>query len=612
MRVGFCQLTERVVVALSLLSSFQAFGLVPVEIKDVDPLKDCKRRAVQLTESDNKVYMYGGQLWLNNGTNKPYQVVNHFLRIADFSTARDLSDPSILSVRDIPGTVTIFGQGAFWVESKRVYIVGGGVNDEPWIGRDGKFYPSNYTGFKGNLVFTYNIDADTWSSETAVQPTDGNTVTDSFCCGSFAYNAISRKGYYYSGTNGAGARKSEPFQTPIYVGRTNEETVGNGNLLTFDTPTFKWRNVTMDKQLTTTGTEEGQFVFLPGTRRSNGGIGIQFGGRRRDSGQMETFRAVLVYDSATDTWYKQATTVQDGGDHPTGRIGFCAIATSAADNSSHNIYMYGGESPANTSSAFSDMWVLSVPSFRWIRLGVDNSPARKHHGCTAVGQKYMVTYGGVPSGWMKEGDDDACDQVNYGMRLFDLSNLGWTSRYDGPPAPGKNTYSVPKVVVDAIGGNDQGGATQTVPATGFETPAMSLLFQKSNPTGSMPPASTSTTGGSGGGNLGQESQKKKMNIGAIAGGVLGGLAAIIVILIGVLFLLRRKKKKMQKQQQPYGQPLAAPMYEADNDNHYRRELSGTTGGQQGKWPSHELHGREHNLPPQEMFAGQVNSQAMRQ
>ncbi|KAH7126617.1 hypothetical protein B0J11DRAFT_526029 [Dendryphion nanum] len=607
MRFGFARTAETLVVALSLLSSFPALAQVPVNLEDVDPLKDCKRREVQLIESGNKVYMYGGQIWLKNGTQRPYQVTNHFLRIVDFTTARDMNDRSILSVKDIPGTVTIFQYGAFWVDSKRVYIVGGSVNDEAWLARDGQFYPSNYTGFKGGSVFTYDIDADKWASETAVQPTEGNTVTDSFCCGSFAYNAVSRKAFYFSGTNGAGARRSLPNATPIYVGVTNEQLFGNSNLLTFDTAAFKWKNVTVNKQLTTTGTINGQFVFLPGTQRSNGGIGVHIGGRRRDTDQLETFRQVLVYDSANDTWYNQATTVDGGGNFPAGRVGFCAVATSAADNSSHNIYMYGGESETNTNSAFSDMWILSIPSFRWIRVNVD-LPARKSHGCTLVAQKYMLTYGGVPSGWGSEGDGDECDQDNYGMRLFDMSNLGWTGRYDGPPQTGKNAYTVPKVVIGAIGGNEQGGATQTAPIAGFETPSMSSLFQRSSPTSSGPATTSSGSSAVGGGAAG-EPAKKKSNVGAIAGGVLGGLAAIIIILIGVLLLLRRKKKQKQSEAEQAYPPI--PLCEADGRDAHTGELPGAINGQQGKWAAHEIYGRE-NLPPQEMYAGNVNRPEIKQ
>jgi hypothetical protein len=191
-----------------------------------------------------------------------------------------------MTADDIPGNIPIFMTGAFWADAGKLYVVGGCVNDEPWLARDGEFLPSNYSDFTAGTIYSYNIEAQEWRSETAVQPNSGPIVNDTFCRGSFAYNAQYRRAYYFSGNNAAGARKLDPATVPGYVGRTNEQVTWNGNLLTFDTANFKWyeivsvdadidttanhvshvrSNVTTDTQLTTTGTEEGQLVYLPGT-----------------------------------------------------------------------------------------------------------------------------------------------------------------------------------------------------------------------------------------------------------------------------------------------------------------------------------------------------------
>ncbi|KAJ4303844.1 hypothetical protein N0V90_002745 [Kalmusia sp. IMI 367209] len=543
---------------IAVLSIYGTAAQISVNMADVDPLKDCKRREVQ----------------------------HHYLRIVDFTTARNLNESSILTIKDIPGNTTVFQNGAFWADSKRVWFVGGDVNDEGWLARDGHFYQSNYTNVKGGSVFTYNLEADKWLVEPAVQPSEGSSVLDSFCCGSFAYNAPARKAYFYSGTNGAGARKLDPFSTPIYVGRTNEDTTGQGNLLTFDADAFKWRNVSLDTQLTTTGTVGGQFSFLPSTQSAGGGIGVLIGGRRRDGSTdaaMESMRTVLVYDAATDSWYKQATTVEGDGDYPDGRANFCAVAASAPDGSSHNIYVYAGESDNSVPNAYSDIWILTVPSFHWIRADVD-SPPRKSHGCTAVGQRYMLTYGGVPSGYGEEGDKDDCDQQNYGLRLFDMSKLAWTSEYDGPPANGNNSYTVPKVVYNAIGGNEQGKATRSTPSGGFETAGLGSIFKKSIPTGITTSGSSEGTGSSNS----SQSPKKETNVGAIAGGVLGGLVVLAAVLVGVLVLLKRKRKQRE------GRPVEAPADEVHQP--YVGELPANT---RGKWAAHEVDSGEyvaHELP----------------
>lgn len=145
-----------------------------------------------------------------------------------------------MTAKDIPGNITIFQRGAFWADTKKAYVVGGCVNDGPWLSRQGEFLPSNFSAYKGGTIFSYEIEADKWSAEPAVQPTNGSGVTDAFCSGSFAYNARSRKAYVYSGNNAAGARKLDPVTAAAYVGRTREEVVANANLLTFDTANFKW------------------------------------------------------------------------------------------------------------------------------------------------------------------------------------------------------------------------------------------------------------------------------------------------------------------------------------------------------------------------------------
>jgi hypothetical protein len=76
---------------------------------------------------------------------------------------------------------------------------------------------------------------------------------------------------------------ADPNAITYAVFRSPDEVTGNGNQLSFDTTEFKWTNETTDNQLTTTWSEGGQYVFLPGTETSTGGVGILLGGMRKDS-----------------------------------------------------------------------------------------------------------------------------------------------------------------------------------------------------------------------------------------------------------------------------------------------------------------------------------------
>jgi hypothetical protein len=89
-----------------------------------------------------------------------------------------------------------------------------------------------------------------------------------------------------------------------------------------------------------------------------------------------------VYDIANSTWYKQATT----GTPPSRRVDPCAVVAAAPDGSSFNIYLYGGQDlvPYGSQIQYSDMWILTIPSFTWIQVdmtGQSQPPARAGHTC---------------------------------------------------------------------------------------------------------------------------------------------------------------------------------------------------------------------------------------
>ena len=243
---------------------------------------------------------------------------------------------------------------------------------------------------------------------------------------------------------------------------------------------------------------------------------------------------VLVYSVATDSWYRQNTTVEGGADYPAGRWLFCAVAATAPDGSSYNIYMYGGETD-DDGTASSEMWILTIPFFHWIQVDVD-SPPRKSHGCAIAGQYAMLTYGGVST---KGGDDlseNVCDNETYGLRLFGLSGLKWYTSYAGRPSAGRDPYTVPKAVYDVIGGWNHGEATKVIPDAGFGATELSSLFPEST---RLSPKPSDTGDG------------KKANIGAIVGGIVGGIVGLIVIIGCIVFFLRRRSRRSSRNSQTY-------------------------------------------------------------
>jgi hypothetical protein len=91
-------------------------------------------------------------------------------------------------------------------------------------------------------------------------------------------------------------------------------------------------------------------------------------------------------------------------------------------------YVYGGQ---QNGDIFGDIYVLSLPSFRWTRIDVD-SDWRAGQTCYARGRQ-MIVSGGFWR-WTVE------DKWASSLGVFDLSRLEWASRYD----PNAEEYVLPE------------------------------------------------------------------------------------------------------------------------------------------------------------------------
>lgn len=122
--------------------------------------------------------------------------------------------------------------------------------------------------------------------------------------------------------------------------------------------------------------------------------------------------------------------------------------------------MYGG-SPYNTRS-LDDVWVLSVPSFRWIsvndtdnheRLSDGPEAGRNGHTCAMWKDSQLLVLGGIyarPAATSVGSDRNVsvCDTVYSPVRLLDTSSYAWQNEY----RPDVEGYKVPTVVTNVIGG----------------------------------------------------------------------------------------------------------------------------------------------------------------
>ena len=160
-------------------------------------------------------------------------------------------------------------------------------------------------------------------------------------------------------------------------------------------------------------------------------------------------QTVHVFDIATNTWFAQSTTAH-GGFYPISRSDFCSVVASASDNSSHNIYIFGGWDPASQVSR-NEVFILTLPAFHWILvypLAKDSSDINIRqtfgHTCQKIHEKHMISYRGLQSTC----DYDKKSKKFQGMTIYDLSSLTWTTvvELENPK------YLVPQVLYEAIGG----------------------------------------------------------------------------------------------------------------------------------------------------------------
>lgn len=258
-----------------------------------------------------------------------------------------------------------------------------------------------------------------------------------------------------------------------------------------------------------------------------------------------------IYDIASSTWYRQSTS----GTTPPDRVNPCAIVAAAPDGSSFNVYLYGGQDlvPYGNQTQFSDLWILTVPSFTWIQVdltGQDNPPARAGHTCNIWDGQIVVVGGYV-------GTQLACD--NPGIYIFNASSLEWVNSFtpassdddqESEVLQGSVGYQVPAAIQSVIGGSSNGGATATTPAAGVTagpfatgkpptftvTESGKTIIQTSQPTSTSLPKTTSAA----------TNTRAHTNVGAMVAGVIAGALAILAAYLAFCTWLFRKQLNLYK------------------------------------------------------------------
>ncbi|PLN83713.1 hypothetical protein BDW42DRAFT_164510 [Aspergillus taichungensis] len=253
--------------------------------------------------------------------------------------------------------------------------------------------------------------------------------------------------------------------------------------------------------------------------------------KRVSPGFMES---VSVYDIAEQKWYIQNTT----GDIPPQLARFCSVYASAQDDSSHNIYIYGGNDGIDpTEIPSDDVYVLSLPSFEWIKLysGVKEH-GRSGHRCVKPHPDQMLVLGGLYKNKYE----------SLGGGFIQVLNLT-TGRFQNTYDPGNlKEYRVPDMVVGRIGGSPTGGATKTSPKS-WTNDSLASVFSKKYP-GSIKTWYPYL----------RVLDKKGSKFPGWAGAIIGVVLGVILIACALAFWLVRRRRKQRGYRSSHNPSISEP------------------------------------------------------
>ncbi|KAG4273344.1 kelch repeat protein [Fusarium proliferatum] len=387
-------------------------------------------------------------------------------------------------------------QPALWVDEERSAIYS-------WGGQ-GSYKNTSSAGDHHLYAFEADDGKGSWSIH---DPEDDTLFSSLYRTVRGAYTSCHGVGYHLGGYGER--RTDERFTDGSYVERPLD------GLLTYNMTTQRWANEST--KALDYATWSGRATCIPSIGSS--GLLIFMGGAKvkmpafRNASEPVSFANITIFDPSSKEWYYQQTS----GISPDPRVDFCSVGVQGPNNT-YDIYIYGGWNTWNDKTkAYGDVWVLSLPAFKWFKADVEG-PRRGMHGCALVGKRQMLSIGG--NNWGKDEGWKDKDPWTQGIGILDLPGLTWSSDYNAEA----EDYESPKVVKDWYQSGDR---------VEWDNRDVEKLFA------SMSSTTPRSTNGPKSGPL--PSNSSPTPVGAIAGGVVGGVAAIVA-LVGVWLWIRRRKR----------------------------------------------------------------------
>ena len=360
-------------------------------------------------------------------------------------------------------------------------------------------------------------------------PQDGSFILVTNGAGA---NAPSEQlGFYFGGLYNANGSKYSYFGPPTdqsqWLITATMDNIGHAH----------WDKAPLGENVTWRA--EGGLVWVPtsttGILVAIGGVAkpadVNFESPQDNATQSMTFlQEFPVYDVGSRQWSVQPLNPSSQVP-PKPLAQFCTTVASSADGSHHEIFVYGGWD-SNGGEAQEDVWILTVPSFTWIKATPSGrqGTARQDHICVSPYPDQMIVIGGT-------GTSEAVPSFNNSVDVFNLNTFNWTGTYD-PTI--HDVYKPNQAVLNVVSATPTASNMPSAVASWFQTKYDMTKIKSFGPftletTAASPSSSQSAA-------LHHSSRHWVIPVAVVVPVV------VLAILVGTLFFCFRRNKKHHRQQ----------------------------------------------------------------
>lgn len=422
-------------------------------------------------------------------------------------------------------------------------------------------------------LYEFTVDGNgggTWREKDAANP---DTFADLRVTSKGAAASCKGVGYYMGGSSSywtesgvSGEQDGGWFPAP--------------GLLTYEMSTGKWENISTDGYSMDGPLINGRGHCIEGFGSDplimflGGGVSSMSTGKQVKQNSLSD---LSFYNPVKRKWIQQPTSTDaspfGSATAPDSRSQFC-LAGARGKNGTYEIFVYGGYND-RVSTDLDDVWVLSLPAFRWFRAPSSRAPGRRYHDCATIGKSQMISVGGAT------GDNafSTVEQWPNGIGILDMNTGNWVDSYN----PSAGDYETPNFVQQYYQESDYSARVNWTNDADFKSSFSGLKI-----TNTTSDASKDDTNN-------DNNNTNKTNIGAIIGGVLGG-TALITLILAVAWFMYQHRRPAPEPELPRDEPKN--YYYGSDSSFYSKSASPETVYSNPVYPSpvYEIHDARYGRP----------------